>query len=111
MTNRILLRMGRVKNWARKARAKGYRVEYDDVWFHRNQGIFAFRLPSRQQVGELRPLDVIVCTNPVQFHQCKYQKKYFHAEERERLKALCKKYNAVPILCHRDNGLKFEAIS
>ena len=105
--------VNRQKNWARRARAKGYRVERDCVLTFRNNFVFAFRLPSRQQVGELRCLDVIVCTNPVQFIQCKYQKKYFHAEERERLKELAAKYNVVPVLCYRDfgKGLKFEAIS
>ena len=100
----------RPKNWARRARAKGYRVERDDVLLHRNKFIFAFRIPSKQQVGELRCLDVVVCTSPVQFHQCKYQKKYFHREEKERSKELANKYNAVPVLCHRDRGLKFELV-
>ena len=109
LSNMVLTKKQRSKI-AKQNRAKGYRVEYDNVWYHRNQNIFAFRIPSRQQKGELSTLDVVVCTNPVQFHQCKYRHDLMKKEEVERHKSLCKKYDVLPILCWRDRGLKFEPI-
>jgi len=100
-------------NWAKKARAKGYRVEYDTVIQLRNLGCWAMRLPSRRQVGIMRPIDVIFW-NPITkvfgFVQCKFNKKNFHAEEKERFIFVCKKYGATGYLAHRDNGIKMETV-
>ena len=41
---------------------KGYDLENQLKWHFKNQGIFAFRLWTKQQQGELRKVDVIIFT-------------------------------------------------
>jgi len=96
----------------RSARRVGYSLERDCVNFLRDKGIFAIRINSRAQKGILRPVDVVAAPRDgkPEFIQCKRRKKYLGAEEIQRLKLVCTQFGAIPILCYRDQGLKFEQI-
>jgi len=99
--------------WSKRARDKGYRAERDSVLLLRTMGCWAKRLRSRDQVGEMRPVDGYYW-DPIRkafgFFQTKYQKKYFGREERERLLLLCAKYNVECMLFWRERGMKFEIL-
>jgi hypothetical protein len=101
----------RKKHWSKSARRVGYNLEYDCVQYFKKKRIFAFRVPTKMQVGELRSIDVIVvCAGAVQ--QCKRRKKYLHKPEKERIKVMISNYdNMKAFLCYRDKGLKFERIA
>jgi len=100
----------RKKGWSKSARRKGYRLEYDTVQHFKKQGIFATRNPAYNQRGDMRPVDVIVCKDPI-FVQCKYRKKYLHEEEKERIKVACKSFNATAMLVWRDRGIRKEILN
>ena len=107
----------RRKNWSKQARGKGYRVEYDCVQLLKENGYFAMRIPSRHQQGELRSIDVIAFVKgQFNVYQCKYRRKALingsqkSKEEMQRIKDFCSHWNAVPYLCYRENGLKFESL-
>lgn len=90
-------------------RRRGYNVERDDVLFHRKNKIFAFRIQSRQQRGDLATWDVVVCKKEgVEVHQCKYHKKLLKPLERENHIRTVTYYGLIPVLCWRDYGLKWE---
>jgi len=96
----------------KSARRVGYSLERDCVNFLRDKGIFAIRIASRAQTGNLRPIDVVACPrdSKPEFIQCKRRKKYLGAEEIQRLKLVCTQFGAIPILCYREKGLVFEPI-
>jgi len=108
---RAKLRFDRSRR-GKSARRVGYSLERDCVNFLRDKGIFAVRITSRAQKGILRSVDVVASPrdSAPEFIQCKRRKKYLGAEEIQRLKLVCTQFGAVPILCYRDQGLKFEEI-
>lgn len=95
---------------------KGYDLENQLKHYFLNQGIFAFRLWTRQQKGELKKVDVIIFHPKygIIFAQAKDRKgtlaerKYFDPATREGLLALATKYNGAVLKAWRDRGLKME---
>ena len=115
VTKRVNALVQRVKfymvNRWRSARAKGYSLERDCVNYYRQQGSFALRINSRAQKGVYRSIDVVAYHNGVFIiNQCKRRKKYLGKEERERIMLAATQFNATPLLCWRENGLRFEPI-
>lgn len=88
-------------------------MERDCVNYYRAKGFFAIRINSRAQKGIFRSVDVIAYDREVKrllVIQCKYKKKYLGQEEIERIKLAATQWAGIPILCHRDRGLRFEPI-
>ena len=111
--------MARKKGWSKSARGKGYRVENDFVKMMQSWGWFAMRLPSWLQKGIMRAIDGIFY-DPFKkifgFFQAKYNKKYLHKEEKERIQEVCRKYNTIAYFVWRKDeyttrGLKFEILN
>ena len=96
----------------KSARRVGYSLERDCVNFLREKGIFAIRIASRAQTGNLRPIDVVACPrdSKPEFIQAKRRLKYLKAEEILRLKMVCTQFGAVPVVCWRDNGIHFKRL-
>jgi Holliday junction resolvase len=95
---------------ARSNKRRGYSTERDTVLKLVSNGIFAMRIPSRQQIGEKRGLDIIAAVRPM-FIQAKRHKKLLGGPEKERFFALCKKYNAIPCLSWKDRGIHIEDLT
>jgi Holliday junction resolvase len=99
---------------AKQNRAKGYRVERNDVLLHRQKGIFAFRIPTKQQRGDLATWDVIVCLRdgPDEVHQCKSRSGLMLKLERENHIRTVTYYGLIPVHCYNEKykGLKFEVL-
>ena len=101
--------------WSKKARDKGYRAERDGVLLLRRMGCWAKRLRSDEQIGEMRCVDGYYW-DPARFifgfEQTKYQRKYLHKEEKDRIIELCTKYNVEGMFMWREprKGMKFEII-
>ena len=88
----------RQKNWSKKARSKGYRVEYDTVKSFKKQGIFAFKVPNSAQVKEMSKVDVLVIFSGLLI-QSKYQKKSMTRRDKELLLYTRSKYPMSNIKC------------
>ena len=95
----------------KSARRVGYSLERAGVNYYREQGFFAVRITSRSQKGILRPID-FVAFDRQNFYvvQCKRRLRYLQKEEIERIKLAATQWNAIPLVCWRDNGLKFKRI-
>ena len=94
-------------------RARGYRNERNDVLFHREKRIFAFRIPTKQQRGDLATWDVIVCKpTGTEVHQVKDRKELMTKLEKENHIRTVTYYGLTPVLCYRVpfKGLKFETL-
>jgi len=93
-------------------------LEYETVKDYKRRGIFAMRIPTYNQKGEQRSIDVIALTSPkASAVQCKYRKEALHYEEKQRILEFCKKYDLNPVLCYRKSKsdtkrmfIRFEAI-
>jgi len=96
----------------KSARRVGYSLERGCVNYLRDKGIFAIRLNSMAQKGNLRPIDVVACPRDSrpEFIQAKRRLKYLKKEEILRLKMVCTQFGAVPVVCWRDNGLHFKVL-
>ena len=93
---------------------KGYYLENQCKWYYRNQGIFAIRLHTRLQVGELRKVDVIVSSpTGVIFIQCKSGKHpYFKMSDKVELLELAERYHGQALLCtNRNRKIEFQYLS
>jgi hypothetical protein len=90
-------------------RAKGYRVEYDSVLWLRGLGCWTKRLRSRDQKGEMSPIDGYYW-DPFRrvfgFFQAKYRYNLLKQEEKDRIIAVCEKYMCEGLFIWRDRGLK-----
>lgn len=100
---------------AKQNRAKGYRVERNDVLYHRQRGVFAFRIPTKQQRGDLATWDVIVCfpDQADEVHQCKSRLGLMTKIEKENHIRTVRYYGLIPVHCYNEKykGLKFEVLS
>lgn len=76
---------GKPSGWSKKARQKGYGVEYSTVKFYRDRGLLVIRIPNKQQRGWFDGLDYIVVEKGV-LGQSKYQKKYLTESNKERMR-------------------------
>ena len=97
----------------KRNRAKGYAVEREDFNYWRKRGIFAFRIPSRQQRGELSTFDVIVCKpTGTECHQCKARKDLLKQIENDNHVRICNYYKMIPVLCYKIpyKGLRWEVM-
>ena len=98
---------------AKQNRSKGYRVERNDVLFHRKNRIFAFRIPTKQQRGDLATWDVIVCKpKGTEIHQCKSRKGLMTKLEKENHIRTVRYYGLIPVHCWNVpyKGLRFEVL-
>jgi Holliday junction resolvase-like predicted endonuclease len=94
---------------------KGYYLEHLCVQDLKNQGFFAFRIPTASQVGEMSKIDVIY-TKDIHFVQCKVTKKRMSARDKVLMLRTADKYRnagATAELCWlKDNkskrGIKYE---
>ncbi len=77
--------MKRQQGWSKRARAKGYGVEYSTVKFYRDRGLLVIRIPNKQQRGWFDGLDYIVVEKG-KLGQSKYQKKYLTESNKERMR-------------------------
>ena len=94
-------------------RAKGYRIERNDVLLHRKNKIFAFRIPTKQQRGDLATWDVVVCKpTGTEVHQCKSDKRLLTQLEKENHIRTVSYYGLIPVLCYNIlyKGLRFEVL-
>jgi hypothetical protein len=73
------------QGWSKRARAKGYGVEYSTVNFYRNSGILVIRIPQRLQRGWFDAIDYIVVEKG-KLGQGKYRKELLHGPEKERMR-------------------------
>jgi hypothetical protein len=94
-------------------RKTGYRAEYDSVVLLRNCGCWAKRLKSREQKGEMSPVDGYYW-NPTSrkfgFFTTKVRKNLITESEIESLIFLSKKYRCEILFFWRDKGMKFDII-
>lgn len=92
--------------------AKGYYLEHLCVTDLKNQGYFAFRIPTASQVGELSKVDVIY-TKDIHFVQCKVSKRRMSARDKVLMLRTVSKYNGTGELCwlkdkKSKRGIKYE---
>ena len=90
---------------------KGYDLERSCVWYFKNQGIFAIRLHTRQQIGELSKIDVIVFhpKRGLIFIQCKAGKRpYMPQKDKFMLLTVAQKYGADALFCYKEKHMKFQ---
>ena len=90
---------------------KGYDLERACVWLFKNQLIFAIRLHTRQQVGELAKIDVIVFhpKEGLVFIQCKAGKRHWMSQDDKiKLLQVAEKYGAKAWFCFREKGMQFQ---
>jgi hypothetical protein len=94
-------------------RAKGYRVEYDSVLWLRDLGCWVKRLRSRDQKGEMSPIDGYYW-DPFRkvfgFFQSKYRYDLLKQEEKLRIIEVCKKYKCEGLFFWRANGIHVEIL-
>ncbi len=87
---------------------KGYNLERSCVWYFRNQGIFAIRLHTRQQIKEFSKIDVIVfnvVTGELIFIQCKAGRRpYMSQSDKLALLQVSFTYGAKALLCYKEKG-------
>ncbi len=97
----------------KKNRADGYRAEYDSVIKLRSLGCWVKRLRTRDQVGEMSPVDGYYW-NPTKqmfgFFTTKVRKSLITETEIELLKLLGKKYRCEILFTWRDRGIKYEVL-
>jgi len=98
----------------KRNRKLGYRAEYDSVLLLRGLGYWVMRLRSRQQRGEMAPVDGYYW-DPIRqmfgFFTTKIRKSLITKPEIESLKYLSKKYRCEILFFWRERGMKFEVIS
>jgi hypothetical protein len=75
----------REKGWSKRARQKGYGVEYSTIVYYRNSGILVIRIPQRLQRGWFDAIDYIVVEKG-KLGQAKYRKELLHGPEKERMR-------------------------
>ena len=77
--------------WSKRARAKGYGVEYSIVKLYRNEGYLVIRIPQSMQRGWFDAIDYIVVEKG-KLGQGKYRKELLHEPERQRMRRTLKNY-------------------
>ena len=90
---------------------KGYNLERSCVWFFKNQGIYAIRLHTRQQVGEQHTIDVIAF-HPIEgllFIQCKAGKRpWMSQQDKIDHLTVSEKWGAKGLFCFTQKGIQFQ---
>jgi Holliday junction resolvase len=95
-------------------RARGYRVERNDVIYHKERGIFAFRFPQKHQRKDFSTWDIIVCKSTgTEIHQCKDRKDLMGKLEKENHIRTVTYWGMIPVLCYRVpfRGLFWEVLT
>ena len=94
-------------------RARGLRDERLDVEYHRKRGIYAFKFPQYNQVGDFATWDVIVCkATGTEIHQVKDRKDLLGELEKGNHIRTVTYWGMIPVLCYRVpyKGLRFEGL-
>jgi len=98
----------------KRNRKLGYRAEYDSVLLLRGLGYWVMRLRSRQQRGEMAPVDGYYW-DPARkvfgFFTTKVRKELITKTEIQLMKFLGKKWECEILFFWREKGMKFEVIS
>ena len=98
----------------KRNRKLGYRAEYDSVLLLRGLGYWVMRLRSRQQRGEMAPVDGYYW-DPTRkvfgFFTTKIRKDLITKTEIQLLKILANKWRCEMLFFYREKGMKFEVIS
>ena len=97
----------------KRNRKMGYRAEYDSVILLRSLGYWVMRLRSRQQRGEMSPVDGYYW-DPVKqvfgFFTTKVRKNLITKKEIDSLKLLGKKWRCEILFMWRERGIKYEVL-
>lgn len=100
--------MPREKGWSKRARQKGYGVEYSAIKYYRDRGFLVVRIPQKQQRGWFDAIDYIVVEKG-KLGQAKYRKELLHGPEKERIRKtrLCYPNSIITLeLCYRGERYK-----